>query len=112
MNAFPIATKAKEVKDVKIDGETLFRSLKGSFTSFGSNHGAWKFRRCTEAPITERGGFVAVRRGRARKLEVSSLYGVTNHGAWRFRHRTEAPRAEIGGFVAVRRLRARKLEVS
>ena len=111
ISAFPIAAKAEKVKDIKIDGDTQFRSLDGSFTSFGANHGAWRSRRRTEAPITARGDFVTTRRHHAQKLEVSSLYGGTNHGARRFRHRTEAPRAEIGGFVAVRRLRARKLEV-
>ena len=112
ISAFPIAAKAEKVKDIKIDGDTQFRSLEGSFMSFGAKHGAWRSRRRTEAPITARGDFVTIRRHHAQKLEVSSLYGGTNHGARRFRHRTEAPRAEIGGFVAVRRHRARKLEVS
>ena len=111
ISAFPIAAKAEKVKDIKIDGDTQFRSLEGSFMSFGANHGAWRSRRRTEAPITARGDFVTIRRHHAQKLEVSSLYGGTNHGARRFRNHTEAPRAEIGGFVTIRRLRARKLEV-
>ena len=100
MNAFPIATKAKEVKDIKVDGETLFRSLKGSFTSFGFNHGNWSQTDTRFGSRTEIGVNLAPDCGCAQKLEPNWYPIWSAHGNWSQTGARLAPRTEIGGNLA------------
>lgn len=89
MSAFSIATKAEKVKDIKFDGETLFRSLKGSFTSFESNHGNWSQTGTRFGPRTEIGAKLAPDWGHAQKLEATWHPIVDAHRNWR----------QFGGFL-------------
>ena len=112
MNAFPIATKAKEVKDVKVDGETLFRSLKGSFTSLGSNHGNWSQTGTRFGPRAEIEAKLVHDWGHAQKLEATWHPIVAAHRNWSQTGTRFGPRTEIGAKLVPDWHRARKLEAT